>query len=221
MLKLVANLISVIFHPLLILTYMLVLLMLINPYLFGAHSISGNIRLILLVFLSTFVIPAFAVLMMRLVGFISSFQMEDRKERIGPYIVTGMFYMWMFRNLLANPDIPSAYSIFVLGATIGLFISFFINNFQKISAHAVGMGGLLGMVMICTFSSNISYGDFLIYTSENVYRIGMNSLLMVIILLAGVVGTSRLLLDAHNPQQLYGGYLVGIASQYLALAILT
>jgi len=129
--------------------------------------------------------------------------------------------MWMFRNLLANPNIPSAYSIFVLGATIGLFVSFFINNFQKISAHAVGMGGLLGMVMFCTFSFSISYGDFLIYTSEHIYRVGMNSLLMIIILLAGAVGTSRLLLDAHNPQQLYGGYLVGIASQYLALAVLT
>jgi len=220
MLKLLANIFSLIFHPLLILTYMLVLLMLINPYLFGLHSIAGNTPLILLVFMSTFMIPAFSVVMMKQVGLISSLQMKDRMERVGPYIVTGIFYLWMFRNILNNPTIPTAYSIFVLGATIGLFVSFFINIFSKISAHAVGMGGLVAMVIITMF--HFSYDDFAVdFGSLGIYRIGMNSLLMLVIILAGMVGTSRLVLNAHEPNDLYGGYLVGLVTQFIALMILT
>ena len=220
MLRLIANIFSVIFHPLLILTYMLVILMLVNPYLFGLHSISGNKPLILLVFLSTFMIPAFAVFMMKQVGLIQSLQMKDRMERIGPYIITGIFYMWMFRNILENPTIPTAYTIFVLGATIALFISFFINIFSKISAHAVGMGGLIGMVVITML--RFSYDDFAIdLGSIGIVRITMNSLLMIVIVLAGMVGTSRLLLKAHEPNDLYGGYFIGFVTQFLALMILT
>ncbi len=220
MLKLLANIFSLIFHPLLILTYMLVLLMLVNPYLFGLHSIAGNTPLILLVFMSTFMIPAFSVVMMKQVGLISSLQMKDRMERVGPYIVTGIFYLWMFRNILNNPTIPTAYSIFVLGATIGLFVSFFINIFSKISAHAVGMGGLVAMVIITMF--HFSYDDFAIDLGAlGIYRVGMNTILMLVIILAGMVGTSRLVLNAHEPNDLYGGYLVGFVTQFIALMILT
>lgn len=220
MLRIFAHFISILFHPLLMLTYMLVLLMLINPYTFGVPSIEGNIPLILLVFLSTFAIPAFAAFMMAQLGLIESIQMKKRTDRIGPYIITGIFYMWMFRNIMENPTIPTAYSVFVLGATIGLFIAFFINIFQKISAHAVGMGGLLGMVVITML--HYSYDDFVLNISSfGAYRISIYSLLMFVIILTGMVGTARLLLKAHHPQDLYGGYFVGFVTQFLAFIILT
>lgn len=219
MLRVAAHIISVVFHPLLMLTYMLVLLLLINPYLFGVHNIKGNAPLILFVFLSTFMIPAFAVFMMKQLDFISSIQMHDRMERTGPYIITGIFYLWMFRNVLDNPNIPTAFTVFVLGSTIGLFLAFFINIFSKISAHAVGMGGLMAMVVISMFL--YSYDDFVInLNSFGIVKCSMNTLLMASIVLAGIVGTSRLLLKAHEPKDLYGGYLVGFSAQLIALWIL-
>ncbi len=176
--------------------------------------------LVLLVFLSTFVIPAFAIMMMRFLGLISSIEMEDKQERIGPYIVTGIFYLWMFRNLLDNPDIPTAYKIFVLGATIALFVAFFINNFSKISLHAVGMGGLVAMVLITTLQ--YSYGSFLLNTLFFGYiEVSMISLLLMSILLTGIVGTSRLILKAHELQDISGGVLVGFASMLVAMYFLT
>ena len=219
MLKGIAHLISIIFHPLLMLTYMLVLLMLINPYLFGVHSVSGNKVLILFVFFSSFIIPGFAVFLMKQLDFIKSIQLHDRMERTGPYIITGVFYLWMFRNFLENPNIPSAYTIFVLGSTIGLFLAFFINIFSKISAHAVGMGGLIGMVLISLFQ--FSYEDFVVHIpSIGMVSIGMNHLLMLVIILAGTVGTARLLLNAHEPKDLYGGYIVGFLAMFVSLWIL-
>ena len=220
MLRLPAQIISFIFHPLLIVTYMLALLLLVNPYLFGVSSIGDKASKLLLlqIFLSTFFIPGVAVVMLRLTGMIQSFQMETKQERIGPYIITGLFYLWMFRNFLDNSQIPTAFTSFMLGATIGLFLAFFINIFTKISAHAVGMGGLLGMVVITlllfsydTFSMNLPFG---------VFEVSMSAVLAIAVLLAGLVGTARLLLQAHEPMDLYGGYLVGFSAQFIALRIL-
>ena len=220
MLRLLAQVVSFIFHPLLIVTYMLVLLLLVNPYLFGVSSIgdSASKLLILQIFLSTFFIPGVAVSMLRFTGMISSFEMKDKQERIGPYIITGVFYLWMFRNFLTNPSIPTAFTSFLLGATIGLFFAFFINIFSKISAHAVGVGGLLGMVVITMLL--FSYDTFTILSARGTLEVSMSTVLLMAILIAGLVGTARLALQAHDPMDLYGGYLVGFASQFLALRFL-
>ncbi|MEQ8702505.1 MAG: hypothetical protein RIC19_01235 [Phaeodactylibacter sp.] len=218
MLKPLAQVISILFHPLLMVTYMLVLLLLINPYLFGVYSIGDKFSklLILQVFLSTFFIPGFAVAMLRFTGLVSSLEMKTKQERIGPYVITGMFYIWMFRNFLGNAQVPTAFSAFLLGAAIGLFIAFFINIFSKISAHAVGMGGLLGMVVITLLL--FSHDTFLISLGAiGTYQVSMHWVLMLTMLLAGLVGTSRLILQAHEPTDLYGGYLVGFVSQFIAL----
>ncbi|NRA48639.1 MAG: hypothetical protein HRU12_05865 [Phaeodactylibacter sp.] len=218
MLKTLAQVISVLFHPLLIVTYMLVLLLLINPYLFGVYGIGDQFSriLILQVFLSTFFIPGFAVAMLRFTGLVNSLEMKTKQERIGPYVITGMFYIWMFRNFLGNAQVPTAFSAFLLGAAIGLFIAFFINIFSKISAHAVGMGGLLGMVVITLLL--FSYDTFLVSLGTlGTYQVSMLWVLMLTVLLAGLVGTCRLILQAHEPTDLYGGYLVGFVSQFIAL----
>lgn len=214
-----AKLISVLFHPLLILTYMLVLLLAANPYLFGVNRLQDRMPLILLIFLSTFVIPTIAVSMMKLLGLVRTLALESREERIGPYIITGIFYLWLFVNFLHDPRVPVAFTSFVLGATIGLFLAFFINIFSKISAHAVGMGGLLAMIVITMFL--YSYDTLTVYAGWfGQIEISMATVLILAILLAGMVGTSRLLLQAHDMQDLSGGFLVGFVSQFIALQIL-
>ena len=218
MLRTIAQLFSIIFHPLLMLTYMLVILLLVNPYLFGVHDIKDMSPLILIVFMSTFIIPSFAVVMMKFLGFVDSLEMQTRQERIAPYIATGIFYLWMFINLYYNPNIPIAYKSFVLGATIALFLAFFINIFSKISLHAVGMGGLIAMIVITTLL--FSYGTFNLSLGGSTYILSMNLVLMMGLLLSGVVCTARLVLDAHNLQDLYGGFIVGFGAQFLALKFL-
>jgi len=214
-----ATIISVLFHPLLMVTYMTAMLLIINPYQFGVFSIVEQWKLLLLVFMSTFAMPAFAVVLMRALNMISSFEMPDPKERIGPYIITGVFYLWMFINFKHNPTIPKTLTIGMLGATIALFASFFFNNFTKVSAHAAGIGGLMGVAAI-----NYLYFNFDTFTlhlgSLGLFEISTSFVLVLLILLAGIVGTARLVLNAHTPGQLYGGFFIGVASQFIALAVL-
>lgn len=219
--RLTAKIISVVFHPLLVLTYMLILLLIVNPYLFGVNSVSdkGSIRLILTVLFSTFLIPAFAIFMMRRLKLISSIEMTDKQDRIGPFIATGVFYLWVFRSVLEDSNIPTAFLIAVLGTTMGLFICFLINLFFKISLHAAGMGGLIGMVLIIMWL--YSYGSFTLHIPFiGASEISINFILILCLLLAGVVGSSRLFLRAHTPIELYAGFALGLICQYIALKIL-
>ena len=211
-----ASFFTLLFHPLLMVTYMLVVLLVVNPYQFGVHSIVEQGRLVLLVFVSTFAMPTLALVLMRSLRMVDSLQLEDRKQRIGPYIITGTFYLWMFINFKHNQSIPHSLTVVTLGATIALFIAFFCNNFTKISAHAVGMGGLVGMSVVN--SMFFSFDTF----SLNTWVFGpmefsSNFVIMVAIVLAGIVCTSRLLLKAHTPAQVYGGLASGVVSQFLAI----
>jgi membrane-associated phospholipid phosphatase len=198
---------------------MLIILLLVNPYIFGVNSIGANTTLILLIFLSTFLIPTVAIVTMKFLGLISSFGLKDRHERIGPYIITGVLYLWIFRNVLDNPNIPHPYKVFVLGATLGLFIAFFINLFSKISAHAVGMGGLVGMLILTV--SFYSYSSFVVSFGTSGIELKTYSLLMIAIVLSGIVCTSRLFLEAHNIYDLSGGFVVGLCAQFIALPFIT
>ncbi len=218
MLRYLAYFFSIVFHPLLVLTYMLVILLLVNPYIFGVNSIRSSTPLILMIFLSTFFIPAVAVIMLKFLGLISSFEMKDRHERIGPYIITGVLYLWIFRNVLENPTIPYSYKIFVLGATVGLFLAFFINLFSKISMHAVGMGGLVGMLILTV--SFYSYPSFIVPIEAYSFEMKTYTLLMFSIIFSGIVGTSRLFLGSHDINDLYGGFFVGLGTQFLAFPII-
>jgi len=214
-----SRLVSSLFHPIFILNYVLILLFLVNPYLFGIQDATQKGLLFISVFLLSVFFPIFTIVVMKLVGFIDSIEIKDRKERVMPLIITGVFYLWLFVNIRQNSIVPSAFSIFVLGATIALFVAFFINNFSKISLHTVGMGGLVAMVFIIRsfFSYNVFYFNFGPLGS---YAISLDLILFLAILFAGLVGTSRLHLNAHRKQEIYMGYLVGILAQVIAFRFL-
>jgi len=214
-----AKVVSFLFHPLLILTYMTVLLLVINPFWFGVNRVSEKTPLLLAVFFSSFLIPGIAVLMLRFLGLVQTLELKDKKERIGPYIITAIFYLWLYINFRNDPGMPPVFTTLVLGSVIGLFLAFFINIFSKISAHAVGMGGLVGMLFIL-----ITLGRFdpviIPLGPVGAIRTTMSAILLASILIAGLVGSSRLLLQAHEPVDLYGGYMVGLAAQLFAFRLL-
>ena len=216
--RLSAKLISIIMHPMFMMTYVLLVLFKFNPYLFGLAGDKGQeLFLITVVILSVF-FPLIAVLMMKALNIIESLEMKSKEERVGPLIVTGIFYLWLFMNIKDNTNISEVFSFFVLGSTIALFISFFVNNFSKISLHSVGMGGL--MMGIFFIRQYFTYGHAQISLgSLGVYNIHINLILGVVILLCGLVATSRLILEAHDTRDITGGFLVGVVAQIIAFNI--
>lgn len=204
---------SGLFHPLLIPTYMFALLMVVNPFLFGANGFGERRALLtlLMMVLYTAVIPMISVLLMVALNMVGSIMMEEKTERIGPLLLVMVLYFWVYYNLSNSNDVPTIFSTFLLGVVIALALAFVINVLDKISLHTVGMGGLVGMLMITMglFGANgIEVGN---------YTVGLGVLLIVGVIIAGLVGTARLALGAHDKVQIYAGYLVGFLAQLVAL----
>jgi len=196
--------------------YVLLLFIVINPYLFPYRNGREFGTIFLIVFFTSVVIPGIAILLLYGTGLIKSIELKDKSERIGPLIITSVAYLWLFLNIRTHTAIPAVFSSFVLGAIIAIFISFFINNFSKISLHAVGLGGLFFALLnlVLTYGrqiSTIQITQDLFFSIHNVLTIAIISILI------GAVLTSRLYLKAHNIQDVFGGFLVGIVSQIIAL----
>jgi membrane-associated phospholipid phosphatase len=111
-----------------------------------------------------------------------------------------------------NPTFPQIYSVAMLGATIGLFLAFFFNNFTKISAHATGVGGLLGVILVIIRWFSYSY----FYVGAARIAVPIYWVLIIVLLLSGVVCTARLVLKAHEPKDILHGFIVGIVGMWIA-----
>jgi len=136
-------------------------------------------------------------------------------------MIIGMFYIGLVVFFIKTPaQIPLVLSVTFLGATIALWLAFLINLFTKVSVHTVGVGGLLGMLVIGMYY--FEYTEFYLNLgSLGYFNIEMKILLMVGILVAGLVGTARLILKAHTTEQVYLGYFIGFICQFIALNFLT
>lgn len=219
MLRIFSKTIAVVFHPLFVVTYALLLLLWVNPYLFSFQDPKAKGIVIILFFMLSFGFPFITILMMKLLGFVRTLEMESHRERIIPLAITGAFYLWLFVNIKENSIIPIALRMFVLGATISLFIAFMINIISKISLHTVGMGGLVMIVVLTRFLYSYDVCTLTI-PSLGTFTIHLNLLIIITIILAGLVGTTRHYLKAHELKDIYGGYLVGIIGQLIAFRIL-
>jgi hypothetical protein len=202
----ISQFISIIGHPLLMVTYGFLILLWINPFPFGVRDMQDKnaVILIIQVFATTFFIPGAGVALMKPLGLIQSLEMQDKQERIGPYIITGIFYLWMFKNFYSQGQMPLLFTRFMLGATIGLFLAFFINIFSKISAASFEWGGGIGAIPIM----------------GGVLMLSLNTILCIVLVFAGLVGVARLALGAHVPIDLYRGFAVGVFSQVAASGLI-
>ena len=208
----VAWALSVLFHPLLVPSFLFFLLVAVNPYRFGAVSIfdRDSMLIFLPLFASTFVLPVVTVLLMRALNLVGSFTLEERTDRIGPLLGVLVLYLWAWYNLSQSADVPKLFVSLMLGVVIALAAAFAINAINKISLHAVGMGGLVaGCIIVAAIHGGV--------LSVGSWGLGLSALVVLSVLLAGAVGSARLALGAHTQVQVYWGYAVGFLAQWVAL----
>lgn len=205
--KLLAKFISVVFHPLLFPTYGLLLLVSTNPNRFGHFGNKLHGVWFIIIFSLTFLFPAIWLLMMKRLEMINSLKLETTKERIVPFIATATFYLWttwMFKSNV-NLKIPTDQLIFLmmLGSCFTIFMALLANIALKVSLHTMGAGNLLGLVLPIVHRSPYD----------------LRFVLIALLLIAGVIGAARLILNAHTPREVYLGYLLGFTGQFIAFSI--
>ena len=211
--RLLAQTISFIFHPVFLLLYLLLILLQVNPFIFGGLEPKLKGLVIIQVAITTCIFPLIATGLMKALGLIPSLEMHHRKDRIGPLIATAVFYIWLYLNIKDHDFIPDVFASIVLGSCLALCLSFFINVFSKISLHTVGLGGAMGALIL--IYALYSYETFWIWGVV----VSVKLVLMIALMIAGLVGTARLYLGAHQDDEIYGGYLVGLFGQLVAFVI--
>lgn len=212
----IANILSTVFHPLLIIMYTLMCFLAVNPYLFPYRNGKEFGAIMIIVFFTAVAIPFVAILLMYSTGLIKSLHMKEKTDRIGPLICTSIAYLWLFLNIRTHNAIPPIFSSFVLGAIIALFLAFFINNFSKVSLHALGLGGFFFAFLNLILAYGrpytiIHFGGDVSYSVHNIL------LLVLVLLIIGAVLSSRLFLKAHRSEDIWGGFLIGLFSQIISV----
>ncbi len=195
-LRLLANLVSYIFHPVFMPVIMSILLYRLAATSFAGITVKEYGFKVISIFVSTLLIPVMVVLLLKPLGFLKSIKMEDPKERIIPLIVTMTFTFWVYL-VFKNTKEPLILRSFMLGNFWGVTGLFFATIFYKVSMHTAAAGAVLGLIIVLMIMSPVS----------------MFIPLLIAIIIAGVIGTARLLLGSHTPFEIWAGYLLGVAVQ--------
>jgi hypothetical protein len=189
-----AKIISVLFHPILIPTYIFGIILNLNTYFVLILSWKAKGMLLGMVFLSTCILPLSIVFLIIHSGKVLSLQMEKRQERTFSLLIISVFYYlswWMLRRMLVSPVFP----VVMIGVFYTSVVALVINLFMKISLHMIAAGGAAGVFI----------GLSLLLLQP------IQLLIILMVFLGGIIGFARLKLNSHSPAEAYLGWIVGIA----------
>lgn len=195
------KLISVILHPIVIPTIGVLLFLALTPDFIRKER---QYLLLGIVFFSTYIVPVVSLVILNALGVIKSFQVESIKERKIPlFLMLCVFYIlgWL---LIRIPDFRDLGVLFY-GTNLSLIVIYVLFFFKiKTSLHIVSMSSTLGF--------------FLIYGTLN--SISILPIAAIIIVLTGLLASSRLHLKAHTHLEVYLGFFLGISAQYVGYLLL-
>lgn len=189
-----ATLLSTLFHPLLMPTYGISIALYTSYMRIFGDRLLGIV--IVGVLLTTCILPSLGIYILYKLGHISDFRLHERTERTIPYLINFACYVACYLYLYRF-GIPSWIIAFIAGAIVALIISLFINRYWKISAHMVAAGSMVTLVFLMSF-----YGLML---TPYILPLQIAS-----VLLAGAIGSSRILLKRHTLGQVGAGFALGI-----------
>jgi len=197
-----ANLLSYLFHPVFIPTYMLFFIL--NSNAFYMVPIPSAIAKYVygLVICFTILIPISFSLYLKKTGAITSLKMDDKSERNVPFLFTTACYFGVY-YVMSKTNLTMLLNIMILGAIISMILLLILNFYSKISAHSVGIGGALGTILCIHQFLNINLFTYI----------------LLAILLCGIVGSARLVLQAHSRKQIYWGFAIGIMGQLIIFSV--
>lgn len=198
----VAIAISVVFQPLLMPTLVYGMILFAVP---EATSIPDEFkeRIFYLIVLSTLVIPMVSIIGLRISGAVKSLNMPDIKDRRIPFLITTAYFLLTTWFLYQKTDLDPVLWLGMAVICISVVILTGISFFWKMSAHMIGTGGLLGVVLVL----GSKFPNF-----EVLYP------LLGAIVLCGSVASSRLFLHAHRPLEVYVGFIAGFVICWLGFS---
>ncbi|MCQ2193600.1 MAG: hypothetical protein MJZ28_01465 [Paludibacteraceae bacterium] len=194
--ELLSKILSVVFFPLFMPIYGAAMLFSISFFsYYPINYIYGAWYYILLFGVA---IPFICILLLKLLGVIADIRLRDKRDRLLPYVMTGISYI-VCAVILYALGLPFFVSLIVGGVALALIIDGVVSYFWKISAHMTGCGAILSGILITSF-------DMQLFSFPCVAGC---------VFVCGLVAMARLYLHKHTPGQVLAGFFNGVLSPIL------
>ncbi len=146
--------------------------------------------------LFTILLPVLMIFMLLRYNMISSIYLDKREDRIYPIIFSLVFQVANYYFITRAP-LPGPYLYFLIAGIFSLLTILILTYYWKVSLHMAGVGGVCGAFLALAV----------------IWPVDLRMLIACFFLIAGITGTSRLLLNAHTNAQLAVGFFLGFAPQ--------
>lgn len=193
-----ARVISVIFTPFSI-PFLAFLILFLFSYL-RIMPIQYKLIVLGVVYCFTILMPTLTIFLFRKINGFSPEDLGERKRRFMPFLLTITSYAFCL-VMMHRLNIPWYMTGIILAALIMMIICIIVNLKWKLSEHMAGMGAIVGGLV--SFSALFGYNPIW--------------WLCLFILLAGILGTARIILQHHTLGEVLTGFVVGLICSLLVL----
>lgn len=159
-----------------------------------------KLQVIALVYLFTILLPTVLIHLYRKYQGWSMIELGVRERRMMPYVISIICYFCCF-YLMDTLHIPHFMGSILVAALMIQMVCAIINVWWKISTHTAAIGGVAGALIAFSF----------IFIFDPIWWF------CVILVLAGMVGTSRMILRQHSLSQVVTGFFAGLVCAYYAI----
>ena len=162
-----------------------------------------KLTLLLAFWVFTVFVPTMLIRLYRRYQGWTLFELGNRERRVIPYVISIASYLLCY-YLMAAAHVPHFMGSILIAALVIQVACALVNTCVKISTHMAAIGGVAGA--LAAFS----------------LIIGFNPLwwLCLVLIVAGLVGTSRMILRQHSLRDIVLGFLVGAVCSFASVALL-
>ena len=193
-----ARVISAIFTPFSI-PFLAFLILFLFSYL-RIMPIQYKLIVLGVVYCFTILMPTLTIFLFRKINGFSPEDLGERKRRFMPFLLTITSYVFCL-VMMHRLNIPWYMTGIILAALIMMVICIVVSLKWKLSEHMAGVGAIVGGLV--SFSALFGYNPVW--------------WLCLFILIAGVLGTARIILQHHTLGEVLVGFAVGLICSLLVL----
>ena len=162
-----------------------------------------KLQVLALVYFFTILLPTVLIHLYRKYNGWNLIELGHKERRMVPYVISILCYFFCvyFMDMM---HIPHFMGTIVSAALAIQIVCALINVWWKISTHTAAIGGVAGALFV--------FGE--LFAFNPIWW------LCLVLALAGMLGTSRMILRQHSLNQVVTGFLVGVVCSVLGLLYL-
>ncbi len=180
-------------------TYIVTLLLWCTTY--AGYSFVAKLYVLGVVVLNTILVPSLMLAWLRRTGRLSSYRIDERRERIMPLLVGAVCYV-ICAITLSRIVMGAFLARFMIAAAACEIMALVVTLRWKISLHLTGMGAAVAILLIVNIVGQPLFAAF-----------------VAAVMLSGILASARLYLGCHNPWQIAAGFCGGFVVSTIALFI--